>query len=168
MSGAVGRSCRWAWLYRSTPSHEDQVELAAFWQFLACEGIAGKAQPGRPLGSPIPCLPAGKAAFAGKCVRAVSFLQTRLNLRESHFPSARRAGCPRHSRMRGLRRYKHAKPSPDFLVEAGDALAQFVASRQHDPATLDIEVFCFIDLVGGRGGPRPALTRTFVAISNLN
>src|SRR5262249_1028333 len=125
---------------------------------------------GRPLGSPIPCLPAGEAPFARKClrVRAVSFLQTRPNLRESHFPSPQRARWPRHSRVRGLRRYKHAKPSPDFLVEAGDALAQFVASRQHDPATLDIEVFGFIDLVGGGGGPRPALTCTFVAISDLN
>ncbi len=69
--------------------------------------------------------------------------------------------------MRRLRRYKHAKPSLDFLIETGDAFAQLVASRQHDPAALDIEVFGFIDLVGGGGGPRPALARAFVAIRDL-
>ena len=69
--------------------------------------------------------------------------------------------------MRRLGRYKDAKPLLDFVVETGDAFAQFVASRQHDPAALDVEIFRFIDLVGGGGGPRPALARAFVAIRDL-
>jgi len=115
-------------------------------------------------------LPAAKAAFAGKCrgVCAVSFVQARLNLSKPHFPAACRTGRARHGGMRRLRRYEHAKPSLDFLIETGDAFAQFVASRQHDPAALDVEVFRFIDLIGGGSSLRPALPRAFVAIRNLS
>src|SRR5262249_43522021 len=77
-------------------------------------------------------LPADKAAFASKCrcVCAVSFFQTRLNLREPHFPPAFGTGHARHGGVRRLGWYKYAKPLPDFLIESGDAFAQFVASRQ--------------------------------------
>ena len=95
------------------------------------------------------------------------FLHTGLNLSKPHFPAACGTGNARHGGMRRLRRYQHAKPSLDFLIETRDALAQFVASRQHDPAALDVEIFRFIDLVGGGGGPRPALARAFVAIRDL-
>ncbi len=64
--------------------------------------------------------------------------------------------------------YKYAKSSPDFLIESCDAFAQFVASRQHDPAALDVKVFRFIDLIGGGRSLRPALPRTFVASRNLS
>ena len=98
----------------------------------------------------------------------MSFLQTRLNLGQPHFPSACGTGSARHGGVRRLRRYKHAKPSLDVLIETRDALAQFVASRQHDPAALDVEEFRFIDVVSGGGGPRPALARTLVAIRDLS
>ena len=119
--------------------------------------------------SPISCLPASKAAFAGKCRRVcdVSFLQAWLDLRESHFPAALGTGSARYGRVGRLGRYKHAKPAFDFIVKTRNAFTQFVASRQHDPATLDVEVFGFIDLVGRSRSPRSALARPFVAISDL-
>ena len=122
------------------------------------------------LSSKSPCLPADKAAFASKrrCVCAVSFLQTGLNVGKPHFAAAFGTGHARHGRVRRLRRYKHAKPSPDVFIEARDALAQFVASRQHDPAALDVEIFGFVDLIGGGGCFRPALPRTFITICDLS
>jgi len=117
-----------------------------------------------------PRLPANKATFASKCrcVCAVSFFQTRLNVGEPHFPPAFGAGHARHGGVRRLGWYKHAKPLPHFLIESGDPFAQFVASRQHDPAALDVEIFGFVDLIGGGGCFRPALPRTFITICDLS
>lgn len=117
--------------------------------------------------SPICGTQAGKAAFARKR-RCLSFFQCWLNLGEPHSPAAFRAGQAGHRRVRRLGRYQNAKPLLCFLVQNRNALAQFVASRQHHPATLQIEVFCFFDLIGGISRPRPALRRAFVALRDLS
>jgi hypothetical protein len=121
------------------------------------------------LTSPVCGPQAGKAAFASKrrCVRDLSRFQCRLNLCEPHSPAAFRADQAGYRRVRWLGWYQNAKPLLGFLIQPPNALAQLVASRQHHPATLQSEVFCFFDLGGGINCSRPALSRPFVAICDL-
>lgn len=70
--------------------------------------------------------------------------------------------------MGWLRRYEHAKPALNLFGEPHDAFAQLVASRQHDPSTLDVEIFRFIVLVRGSSSLCAAFASAFVAICNLS
>lgn len=87
---------------------------------------------------------------------------------EPHLASAVGAGHAGHGRVGRFRRYEDAEPPFDFLGETHDALAQLVASRQHDPAALDVEIFRLVVFVGRSSSPRTALAGSFVAIRNLS
>jgi len=65
------------------------------------------------------------------------------------------------------RRYKHTQLSSVFLVEGGDTLTQFVASRKRQPPTLHLEVFPLGGFVTRARRLRPAFAGALVAIYDL-
>jgi hypothetical protein len=97
----------------------------------------------------------------------VSVLYDRLDVSEPHLPPTMCASRPGNRRVGRLWRDQDKKPALDVVGQAGDALAQLVASRTHEPAAFDIEILHFVGLIGGGSRPRPAFTGALVAIRNL-
>ncbi len=87
---------------------------------------------------------------------------------QPHFAAAVGAGHTWHGRVGRCRRNEDAEPPFDFLGETRHALAQFVASRQHDPAALNVQIFRLVVFIVCGSCPRTALAGSFVAIRNLS